>query len=124
MESMGDRIARRRKELGLRQQQIADKLGIVRQTVSLWENGHTHDMHGRHLRDLAKILGVEPDWILYGATDRNRSESIKADQAESSLCAKLRAMTTEERERVAQYIESLEEEQRELYLKLKKRFGD
>ena len=124
MESMGDRIARRRKELGLRQQQIADKLGIVRQTVSLWENGHTHDMHGRHLRDLAKILGVEPDWILYGATDRNRSEAIKTDQTESSLCAKLRAMTTEERERVAQYIESLEEEQRELYLKLKKRFGD
>ena len=124
MERMGDRIARRRKELGLRQQQIADKLGIVRQTVSLWENGHTHDMHGRHLRDLAKILGVEPDWILYGGSDRDRTVSIKDDQGDLDLCAKLQRMTPEERARVAEYVESLEEEQRELYLKLKERFGD
>jgi transcriptional regulator with XRE-family HTH domain len=122
METMGDRIARRRKETGLRQQQIADKLGIVRQTVSLWENGHTHDMHGRHLRDLAKILGVEPDWILYGDSDRNRTVTIKNDQDDEDLCAKLKRMTEEERRQVAEYIDGLEEEQRKLYLKLKERF--
>ena len=119
METMGDRIARRRKELGIRQQQIADKLGIVRQTVSLWENGHTHDMHGRHLRDLAKMLDVEPDWILYGESDHKRSESDKTDQ---DLCAKIKRLTEEERSQVAEYIESLEEENYRLYLELKKRF--
>jgi transcriptional regulator with XRE-family HTH domain len=124
METMGDRIARKRRELGLRQQQIADKLGIVRQTVSLWENDHTQDMHGRHLRDLAQILGVEPDWILYGGSDQNQSVSIKDDQGDMDLCAKLNRMTPEERAQVAEYIENLEEEQRRLYLRLKRRFED
>lgn len=124
MDTMGDRIARRRKELGLKQQQIADKLGIVRQTVSLWENGHTHDMHSRHLRELARVLDVEPDWILNGGDDRSRPKPIKCSHSDADLCEMIHRLTEDERDRVAEYIERLEEESRELYRKLRQRFGE
>ncbi|MBQ6268064.1 MAG: helix-turn-helix transcriptional regulator [Clostridia bacterium] len=38
-EAVGKRIADRRKELGLTQEQLAEKIGVSPQAVSKWENG-------------------------------------------------------------------------------------
>jgi HTH-type transcriptional regulator, cell division transcriptional repressor len=121
MDEMGDRISRRRDELGLTQAAIARKLGVVRQTVSLWENGHVRDIGGRHLRELARVLQVEPDWILYG--DRPRiAEAPAPGYAQDDLIERVRQLTDDERERLVQWLDDLEREQRELYERLRQKF--
>ena len=62
---VGSFIMNRRKELGLTQQQLADKLNISFQSVSKWENGMTYP-NIEILYDLAIVLGVSTDEILTG----------------------------------------------------------
>lgn len=62
---VGSFIMNRRKELGLTQQQLADKLNISFQSVSKWENGMTYP-NIEILYDLAIVLGVSTDEILAG----------------------------------------------------------
>ncbi len=55
--SMGKKIAKARKDAGLTQANIADRLNISYQAVSLWENDKAvPDMY--NLMELAKLLGV------------------------------------------------------------------
>ena len=122
METMGDRISRQRRLLGLRQEDVAKRLGVVRQSVSLWENDHAHDLHARNLRQLADVLRVTPDWILYGEDDPKRSEPIQCDQTDADLCERIHRMTERERQQVAEYLDQLESESRQLYEELRQRF--
>ncbi len=39
---LNENIKRIRKSKGLSQEELAIKLNVVRQTVSKWENGHSH----------------------------------------------------------------------------------
>jgi len=61
--SIGARLATLRKERGLSQSEIADRLGISQPIVSDYERGELR-MHGELLLQLADILGVSSDEIL------------------------------------------------------------
>ena len=62
---VGNFIMTKRKELGLTQQQLADKLKVSFQAVSKWENGTTYP-NIEILYDLAIALDVTVDEILIG----------------------------------------------------------
>ena len=64
-ENIGRFIMDRRKELGLTQQQLADKLHVSFQAVSKWENGTTYP-NIEILYDLAILLDVTTDELLSG----------------------------------------------------------
>lgn len=63
MSGMGGKIAEKRKDLGLTQQDLADKLSVTRQTVSRWEAG-TVMPDIEKLTDIADYLGVSCDYLL------------------------------------------------------------
>lgn len=63
---IGNFIMTKRKELGMTQQQLADKLNISFQAVSKWENGTTYP-NIDILYDLAIALNVTTDEILTGS---------------------------------------------------------
>lgn len=63
--TMGRRIAALRKEKGLKQEELAEKLGISGQAVSKWENDQTCPDISL-LPQLAGILGVSVDELLSG----------------------------------------------------------
>ena len=65
MESVGDRIRRLRKSLGLTQVKLAQMLGIKAPSVVQWESDKTN-LSGENLLNAAKLFGVTPDYILYG----------------------------------------------------------
>ncbi|MFM5429392.1 LexA family protein [Aeromonas veronii] len=65
MESIGDRIRRLRKSLGLTQVKLAQMLGIKAPSVVQWESDKTN-LSGENLLNAAKLFGVTPDYILYG----------------------------------------------------------
>ena len=63
--TLGKRIADLRREKGLKQDELAEKLGISPQAVSKWENDQTCPDISL-LPSLAKILGVSIDELLSG----------------------------------------------------------
>lgn len=66
--TLGKRIAALRHEKGLKQDELAEKLGVSPQAVSKWENDLTcPDI--LLLPQLAKILGVSVDALLRGETE-------------------------------------------------------
>jgi len=60
-----ERIHKRRKELGLTQQALADLVGVSKGTISQWESGD-YSPGGQNLLNLAKSLAVSPDWLISG----------------------------------------------------------
>ncbi len=63
--TIGKRIASLRKNKGMKQEELAETLGISGQAVSKWENDQTCPDIGL-LPQLAKILGVTVDELLTG----------------------------------------------------------
>lgn len=77
-ENIGRFIMDRRKELGLTQQQLADKLHVSFQAVSKWENGTTYP-NIEILYDLAILLDVTTDELLSGG--RRGPDSLSYSKA-------------------------------------------
>lgn len=70
----GDNIKRLREMHDLTQEQLADKLGVTRESVVKWENGKIN-IRDRHVSKLVELFGVEPDDIKsenYGLASRLR----------------------------------------------------
>src|SRR3546814_14047818 len=63
--ALGERIAKARKERGLTQQQLADKLGVSQQTLAHYEVGRV-GVGTPMLPRLAQILDLSFDEILMG----------------------------------------------------------
>ena len=61
----GNFIAQRRKELGLTQRQLAERLGVTNKAVSKWETGQGMPDVGV-LLELSRVLGVTVDELLEG----------------------------------------------------------
>ena len=63
MNNMGIKISNARKNIGMTQQDMADRLSVTRQTVSRWEAG-TVLPDIEKLPDIASMLGVSCDYLL------------------------------------------------------------
>jgi len=73
-----DKLQLLRKKNGYSQEQLADKLGVARQTISKWENGQAlPELSGVIL--LSELYGVTIDRIVKGDDECNISLSQKAD---------------------------------------------
>ena len=61
--TLGEKIAKQRKELNYTQEQLADILGVSRQSISKWEaNNGLPDVD--NLKALAQLLNVSVDYLL------------------------------------------------------------
>jgi len=71
-ETLGERLARLRKERGYTQAELAEKIGIIQALVSDYELDKLR-MHAEMVIRFAKALGVSTDELLVGtkATERN-----------------------------------------------------
>ena len=54
---LGDNIKKHRKENNISQEELAEKIGVSRQSISLWENGKSNPSLDT-INELASILGV------------------------------------------------------------------
>lgn len=73
--TIGEKIRERRKELGLSQEQLAEKIGVSRQTISTWEQDRgLPDLS--NLARLSKHLGISLETLTTNADSRNINESL------------------------------------------------
>ena len=62
--SLGSSLFSARKKSGLSQEEVAEKLGVSRQTISKWENG-TSDPSTSNLIALAKLFDLSAEELLH-----------------------------------------------------------
>jgi len=75
LSNMGVRIAQRRKELHLTQEQLAEKMGVSLQTVSCIELGKKA-IRPENLANLCAHLGVTADFVLYGKRNEHQMNAL------------------------------------------------
>ena len=63
MNEFGNKVAQKRKDMGMTQMEFADALSVTRQTVSRWESGAVVPDVDK-IGDIARILGVTCDYLL------------------------------------------------------------
>ena len=73
--NMGVRIAQRRKELHLTQEQLAEKVGLSLQSISCIELGKKA-IRPENLANLCSHLGVTADYILYGKRNEQQMSDV------------------------------------------------
>jgi len=78
MNGLGNKIARRRKDLGMTQTEFAEDLCVTRQTVSRWEAGSVMPDIDK-IADLAKLLQVSCDYLLNDEIKEDETPSIHND---------------------------------------------
>ena len=69
----GEKIAALRKEQGMSQEALGEKLGLSRQAVSKWENG-TSDPSTSNLCALAKLYGIPVEELLHETQDEKSED--------------------------------------------------
>lgn len=99
----GLRIRTRRKELGLRQGELARRVGMAQSALSEIEKGESRLPNAEHLIKLAAELGVTQAWIITGKP--GGVEVLSAD--EERLFSRLRQATPEQRAAIVALVDSL-----------------
>lgn len=75
-EKVGKMIALKRKEKGLTQEQLAEKLGVTNKAVSKWETGKSMpDLS--IIQELCKILGISLTTLLNGEENKEEELALK-----------------------------------------------
>ena len=81
----GKLVQRLRKEKGMTQKELAERLGVVPKTVSKWETGKGFPDVSL-LSALADILGVNEKSLLSGRLTANKIESVNAKRTKFYVC--------------------------------------
>ena len=77
-ETIGQRIARLRKERGLTQKELAEKVGIIQVLVSDYEKGKLR-LHAEMVVRFARALGIRADELLGLTSDVSKGTATKPD---------------------------------------------
>ena len=97
--TIGEKIAKLRKEKGLTQSQLAEMISVSNKTISRWETGEGYPEISL-LVPLAKALGVSTDYLLKDASDEGAQTQSAAETAAESEGASSETQTENMREEV------------------------
>ena len=98
-ETLGMRIAMRRKEKGLKQDELAEMLGVSPQAVSKWENDQTCPDISL-LPQLSKILGVTVDELLSGKEETPAVRLVPENERKDVKDMMLRIIVEDNKDKV------------------------
>lgn len=89
-EEVGRRIVQARKERGMTQVELAQKVGVSQRSAQAWENGET--IPYRKMKLIARVVKKSPEWILHG--DEVTEDKLSAIERQlDEVTALLRSLT-------------------------------
>ena len=65
-------LRRKRKELGLTQEEVASSCGVARSTYCRWERGDTKNMKNSNISDLSRTLLIDPAMFILDESEINK----------------------------------------------------
>ncbi len=84
---IGDYLIKARKTKGLSQEEVANKLNVSRQSVSLWETNQTYPTI-ENLMSLSKLYDVSASYLI-GQEDIDSIDEVAAERKRQELIAKM-----------------------------------
>lgn len=84
--TVGDRVRQRRNELGLKQEDLAQKAGISKSFLSDVENGK-RSIGAETLLDLSRAMGVSLDYLMTGEDSDDQEKQAEIPPALATFAA-------------------------------------
>ena len=79
---MGQRIHDMREENGLTREELAEKLGVSRQTIYNWEAGKVKYIDRAYIGQMARWWDCDPDWLMHMEGTNKVTATYKAEGRE------------------------------------------
>ena len=76
--TMGEKIRRLRKEKGMTQEELGNEVGIQKAAINKYETGIVVNLKRGRLERIAKVLGVNPVWLMDDDADWPPVKSVRA----------------------------------------------
>lgn len=102
--SLGENIRKYRKEAGLTQAELSEKLGIIQPNIARWETNRIIPSIGT-LRKLSKILNVSVDSLLFTEKEKKRFKVTERELLEK--LKDLNKLTPEDRATIVNLIDTM-----------------
>ncbi len=67
--TIAEKIRKLRKQAGLTQTELGEKLGVKKNAVSKWECGRVEDIPAGKIKAMARIFDVQPSYLIDDAAD-------------------------------------------------------
>ena len=80
-----ERIKRRRKDLGLRAEDVAERIGVSRSTMFRYENGEIEKLPINHLVPIAKALHTSVDYLMGWTEDEKEPIPMDEDRLDQEF---------------------------------------
>ena len=97
-----ERIRQARKDAGLTQEQLAQKLGVQHSVISKYERGRVVNLKREKIAELASALNVKPSWLM--CMDDKKESDPKEIELDIELLHRLMMLTPEELEKVDGFV--------------------
>ena len=80
-----ERIKQRRKDLGLRAEDVAERIGVSRSTMFRYENGEIEKLPINHLVPIAKALHTSVDYLMGWTEDEKEPIPMDEDKLDQEF---------------------------------------
>ena len=106
--NVGYLIKKARTEKGMTQEELAEKVGVKKSAVAKWENGRVSEIKRTNLKNLADVLGLNPNQLL-GDTESYEKPANDDGLTESQLALIdfAKTLSEEQADKVLQLMKSI-----------------
>lgn len=102
-----ERIKRRRKDLGLRAEDVAERIGVSRSTMFRYENGEIEKLPINHLVPIAKALHTSVDYLMGWTEDEKEPIPMDEDRLDQEFVRLFEQLGNEQKDLIVRAMKGI-----------------
>lgn len=109
-----ERIKQRRKDLGLRAEDVAERIGVSRSTMFRYENGEIEKLPINHLVPIAKALHTSVDYLMGWTEDEKEPIPMDEDRLDQEFVRLFEQLGNDQKDLIVRAMKGILSENDEL----------
>ena len=102
-----ERIKQRRKDLGLRAEDVAERIGVSRSTMFRYENGEIEKLPINHLVPIAKALHTSVDYLMGWTEDEKEPIPMDEDRLDQEFVRLFEQLGNEQKDLIVRAMKAI-----------------
>ena len=102
-----ERIKQRRKDLGLRAEDVAERIGVSRSTMFRYENGEIEKLPINHLVPIAKALHTSVDYLMGWTEDEKEPIPMDEDRLDQEFVRLVEQLGNEQKDLIVRAMKGI-----------------